>query len=117
MSSVNQLAATFSQKATETAADDQRFFFHAGFEEKRTAVQQNVIKLRQHNGCRNLKISIHGKNISIGRRSHKIHAPVNSSFWGLFSPDTTPKPLNLYENQDTLHLEVNAQNGGEGLSS
>lgn len=61
---MNQLAATFSQKATETSAGDQRFFFfYVGFEEKRTAIQRNVIKLRQRNGCRNLKISINRKKL------------------------------------------------------
>lgn len=42
--------------------------------------------------------------------------PGKSSFQGLFSPNTSPYPFYLCKNQDSLHLKVNTQNGGEGLS-
>lgn len=37
-------------------------------------------------------------------------------FQGIFSPNTSPFPFYLYENRGTLHLNMNVQNGGGGLS-
>lgn len=55
---VSSLAAvaTVSSIAIETPAHDE----HIGFVKKRSVIQWNRQQLRQHNGCRNLKVLING---------------------------------------------------------
>lgn len=96
--------------------------FCTGFVKKGAILQWNNMKHRQRNGCCNLKIFINEKYLHLVTTAidsegilHFKRFPGNSSFRGLFSPNTSPCRF-ISTRIGTLHLNVNAQNGREGLS-